>query len=455
MTTPAPYSPAPLPVPAQPTGVPLRPSPMDVGAVTSGAIAVYKARPLLFIGLALIPTVVTFVAVMAGFAALLPLAIAALDASQSESTITAIAMGTAAAIVGATFAWLVVQFKANGMMAVAAFDVIDGRLPTLASTTAQTRGLVRRVLPVAGAAALVTALAAAGLTYGFMGWFLRELAAISFPGSNDILAAVFLQFFGAFLGLGLVLGLVWLVVTFLSVRLLYFVPALALEKLDAVAALRRAWALTRGAFWRTLGYYVVAAVLVAIPSYAVSFISQFFAFPVSNTSSLPEAGALGIALAVLAGVLQLAVAVLVLPFQVLYHTLMYRDQVNRSTGNVVAPVRYGYARPGSAYPGVTPLPGGPVPPAPASQPWHQPNPAQQWPVPGQPWTPPLPAAAAPPAQPQPWTPPQPAWPASEVDDATRRRSDLVPPPASEQVPPPGDASERSPWQRPDSQPPQP
>ena len=73
-------------------------------------------------------------------------------------------------------------------------------------------------------------------------------------------------------------------------RLLYFVPALALEKLDAVAALRRAWALTRGAFWRTLGYYVVAAVLVAIPSYAVSFISQFFAFPVSNTSSLPEVG---------------------------------------------------------------------------------------------------------------------------------------------------------------------
>ena len=55
------------------------------------------------------------------------------------------------------------------------------------------------------------------------------------------------------------MGLVWF-----TVRTMLAAPALVLEKLGPFVALKRGWLLSRGAFWRLLGLYILTNIIVQV-----------------------------------------------------------------------------------------------------------------------------------------------------------------------------------------------
>ncbi|KGM09494.1 DUF7544 domain-containing protein [Cellulomonas carbonis] len=85
---------------------------------------------------------------------------------------------------------------------------------------------------------------------------------------------------GAAIAVGLLGGLVGVVVAvWLSIRLLLVPPALVLEGAGVVDTVKRAWRLTRGSFWRLLGIYLLATVVVGL-------VTQIVAVPAAVISLL-------------------------------------------------------------------------------------------------------------------------------------------------------------------------
>jgi hypothetical protein len=74
-------------------------------------------------------------------------------------------------------------------------------------------------------------------------------------------------------GLVLLLG-AFVLVVWIGTRLVLLPPALVLEGNGVVATFRRAWRLTRGSFWRVLGIYLLATIVVGL-------VGQVLAAPVS------------------------------------------------------------------------------------------------------------------------------------------------------------------------------
>ena len=163
---------------------------------------------------------------------------------------------------------------------------------------------------------------------------------------------------------------------FLQVKLLYIVPAVAIEQRGGLDGIKRSWQLTRGAFWRTLGYYLVAGLAVGAVGYLISLVGQFALAPAMMAmGNAREPGEFHAALA-LAGpayavliAVQVAVQLVTQPFLYAYTTYMFIDQVRRSEAATHAPGPYYGGPPPGPYgaPPPGPNPGG-WPPAPPAQP---------------------------------------------------------------------------------------
>ena len=53
-------------------------------------------------------------------------------------------------------------------------------------------------------------------------------------------------------------------------KLLYLVPAVAIEQLGGLEAMKRSWSLTKGSFWRTFGYAVLPNLAVTAVLWVVN-----------------------------------------------------------------------------------------------------------------------------------------------------------------------------------------
>jgi len=93
---------------------------------------------------------------------------------------------------------------------------------------------------------------------------LTLLAALAIAGLT-IAAANVSEGFAVALALLLALGLLVLVL-WLSIKLLFVAPIIAIERCGIREALRRSWELTRGHFWRILGIYLLGTLLVSLVS---------------------------------------------------------------------------------------------------------------------------------------------------------------------------------------------
>jgi cellobiose-specific phosphotransferase system component IIC len=142
---------------------------------------------------------------------------------------------------------------------------------------------------------------------------------------------------------------------FLLTKLLYTIPATAIEHLGGIDSMKRSWRLTSGAFWRTLGYYLVAYLAVSILTSLVSAFSQTSMMPIfalirsSMNSPDPSAvlasfGAMIPAVAI-SSIIVLALEVIAVPFMQSYVTYMFIDQVRRKE----MPPAYGAPTQGYGY----------------------------------------------------------------------------------------------------------
>lgn len=117
------------------------------------------------------------------------------------------------------------------------------------------------------------------------------------------------------LGLALIVGLV--LVPYFAIRTLTSSEAYMLENLGPWAAIRRAWALTRGRFWRTAGTFLLAILTVVLPVLVVTAVTG-----ITGGGRDTQAIMLGISTAV-----QAVLLVPVTAFMVAVTTLIYLRSV--------------------------------------------------------------------------------------------------------------------------------
>ena len=134
---------------------------------------------------------------------------------------------------------------------------------------------------------------------------------------------------------GLVGGLGTLVWTaWMTVRTLLATPALMLERLHVLESIRRSFRLTRGSFWRLLGIYLLATILVG-------FVAQIVGVPITIVSALllVKAAEPAAALAVTSALSSVIAALITTPFSAAVVALLYIDTRMRREGLDVQLVR--------------------------------------------------------------------------------------------------------------------
>lgn len=325
--------------PGYPAGTPgsaavLPPSPLDLGQTLSAAFRVMKTRLAQLVVLALLPLAAIMVLISA---AAVPLVLGIVQSASEQSFSPLLILGLVLIFASALIAALV-NVKAQGMMALTAHDAATGRGQSgLGELSGRTRGLVGRVLlfylMVAGVVLVIYGVIVAvmlGTMFTVIG------SARSGRSGGEAIATVV----GVWLLMMLLIFALGLFAFYLQIRFLYFMPVLAVEGSGAIDSLRRSWRLTKNNVLRTLGYFLVAALIVNLANGAVSFISQAFSSALApSTSRMGSSEDPAQVLAALSGLapvliitmlLSLAVNLLAMPFLTCVTVVMYADQVRRS-----------------------------------------------------------------------------------------------------------------------------
>jgi len=362
----------------------LRPSPLDISGLFAGSLEALKRRLGLFALLALAPSILLlillFVAALIGGGGF---------AAGTQNSITfAIILVSLLLLVGSIVVALF-QLKSLGMMTLAAYEIAQDQRPDFKGLLSRTKGFLPRLAPVIGIVigiVIVVNLFLVGISYATLNNLNTRV---------DVYNAMF-----ALVGIFSLLFLVSIpVLIFLGIKFLYLVPAVTLEERGGIDALKRSWNLTKGSFWRTLGYAILPQLAVLAVLYAVALVAQLLATPalaqMGQADSPAAASAYMFAalpLLLVSAVLQIVIQLFTTPFLQAYTTYMFVDQVRR----VEQPAHYpGYgAQPGYGYPGAPaqqqpfPAQGQPQFPGQGQQPYpgqgQQPYPGQgQQPNPGQ------------------------------------------------------------------------
>ena len=316
---------------------------MDISGLFAGTFEALKRRFGLFILLALFPSILIFVvlliaALVGGGGAL---------SGNSSATAGAIIIAGLIFVVGVV-ASVFAQYKSYGMMSLAAYEIAQNQTPDFGGLWTRTKGFLPRMLPL-----ILIGLGAIVVFYLLFFGAIFGLAMSAGRSQNSGAAA------GGIILLFVLLFLVGIpLAVFLAVRLLYTVPAIAIEQRGGIDAWKRSWGLTKGQFWRTLGYAILAQLAVGAILWVINLVGS--AFNGGLATQMPDTDNPGRAVAVLLAmlpaflisiVLQLAVQLFTTPFLQTYQTYMFIDQVHRSE---LPPQQYGYGTPGYGYPGRQP-----------------------------------------------------------------------------------------------------
>ena len=126
----------------------------------------------------------------------------------------------------------------------------------------------------------------------------------------------------SFLGVGLIFALT-IVALLLYTRIFFTPQAVMIENQGAWASLKRSWSLTRGYFWRTVGYLLVITILVWV---LVAIPSAIFTVPLTVLGVDRQVQLL------VTTVVNTVFSVLATPFSLICYTLMYFDVRIRKEG---------------------------------------------------------------------------------------------------------------------------
>ena len=333
------------------------PSPMSLGDVFIATFSVFRRRIGAFLGLAalqqLVSLVVLALPVILGVALLFPSLASFLGTGQVP---TASDLGSAALIViGGVFLAAVVSgivaLYFDGMIVTCANEATQGRFPTLNEIRTLSKGYVGRIL-VLYLLAMLAYLVAVGIVSLPMIFSIGSLITIAVTQSSTAQSDAALAFIGA-VGLTIMLMFALIVGAFLiGVKVAYVAQVCAVEKLSGFAALRRAWGITKGAFWRTLGYLLVFSLATGAVQQGISLVTRLVISPTSSayTSSSATSSQSAVYAMLGSGMLPMVfgaaygvatlIAVLMIPLRHTFVTVMYGDQLRR---HELGPVNHAFA----------------------------------------------------------------------------------------------------------------
>lgn len=302
------------PMAPKPGVVPLRP--LSLGDIFGGAFATIRGNPAATLGLSLI---VHLIVAVPSLILTLWLKDAAFpnginfnpDTTSGGGMSSSIDLN-AASLIAQVFSYIGGIVLA-GMLVVVVSEAVLGRRITMGGTWARIRPRIWALLGMT-VLLLLGALLAIAVVVGII-----VLVAAT---AGTALAVV----------LGIVLGLILLVALIaVYTRIVLASPALVLEGIGPIAAIRRSWGLTRGAFWRVLGISLLAALVAG-------FVGGFANLPATflTLGGLSTSGVTSILLLVAAQLWSAVVTAVVAPFVTGTTGLLYIDQRMRREGLDVA-----------------------------------------------------------------------------------------------------------------------
>ncbi|BDZ42905.1 hypothetical protein GCM10025865_22040 [Paraoerskovia sediminicola] len=258
------------PIADKPGIVPLRP--LRLGEIFDGAFGAVRSNPRVMLG---VPAIV-LVACTAVSVVLSMLLVGVLSSLGADLTAELGDAGMGSGFfTGIMTLWVqavVVQVLAlpiiNGLLSGAVGDAVVGRRPTLAQVWSAKKGRLARLVGYSALLLLVTfaamSLAAAAVLV---------LVLVAVDGGLSVAATVVLCLT---ILAAVVVGALWL-----QTKLILAPPALVLERQGVWRSVARSWRLTRGVFWRVLGTWLLATILVGIISgivtYPFSIVATLFA----------------------------------------------------------------------------------------------------------------------------------------------------------------------------------
>lgn len=309
-----PGHPAPYPVPQvlaahKPGAIPLRP--LVLGDIFDGAFRIIRYNPRATVGAAvLVSAVAMVIPVTVG---LVTGSTGGLSLDQNADTFTGAQVTSLVATFGSFLVGLQLQsiglLFVSGMIAHVTSAAAVGRKLTMTEAWAATRGKRWRLLAMAVLLGVVVLVAAAVV----LAILLVGVLAFDAPLLDTVLV-------GVVLGLLLLVAYAWF---WVRVRALA-VPALMLEPVGILGALRRAVRLTQRQFWRLFGILLLMTVVVA-------FAGNILQAPFSIAGNLFLADAADTGYGIALYLLLTAVGVvlssaLLQPFQAAVNALLYVDQ---------------------------------------------------------------------------------------------------------------------------------
>ena len=305
--------------------------PLGLGDIVEGGFASLRRNPRTFLGLALLTSLA--VLVLAGLLFLVGYLVA--GALQSPDTLdTFLAFGLTSYVAVMLFLSSATSIVLSGMLAYPVGEAVLGRRPSLGETWRRTRRMVPRLLRLCVVLVLPPTIVFGALIALVVWGFAGGLPALGVVGVLGVAV--------------LTVAMVWV-----GTKVALATPALVLEDIGAIPALRRAWWLTTGLFWRTLGILLLSGVLIGIVQYVLSVVIQLggmllglAAASMLGSSSAEEATAIVMVVVSVLGAL--ASGILTQPFLAAVTALLYTDSRIRREGFDLALARAAAADAGNA-----------------------------------------------------------------------------------------------------------
>lgn len=283
------------------TGI-IEPRPLRLGDILGSTFRAVRYAPMTMFGLTLMVMVV---------AELIGLGVSFVIDRQVSSVMPQDELGGVTSLIGwsaisSTITTGVATIVAQMGLAFAVHEAVFARRTTPSAA-------LHRMWSRTGAALAFTALTAVGylVVVGVVGIGIGAL--VSAVGED------------AWLTLLLVVPVVAAALLWIGVRLLLAPCAIAIEKAGPIQAIRRSWALTRGLFWRTLGIYLLASVIISM---AASTVSSVFSF----AGIMVGLGNMAVGMIVATTASTLVSLILSVPLTTAVVTLLYVDARIRREG---------------------------------------------------------------------------------------------------------------------------
>ncbi|CAM3612019.1 hypothetical protein ACXYTP_00770 [Tsukamurella ocularis] len=290
--------------------VPLRP--LDLGALYGGAISAIRTNPGVMVGVTAVFVVLTELVL---FLAQLPLTNVAVDPDAEDAEF----FRTLAASTGFSFAISLIAtigtLLLTGILTVAVSRAVMGERMSAGEAV---RAVGPRILPLIGLSLLqfLAILLPAALVTGLV-VVLAVAAGDAGPVVAVLVAFLFL--------LVLVVGYLALVPTF---TLAY--PAVVLERLGPIAALKRGYELQQPGFWRVLGILLLTYLLTGIVAAIISIPFGIVGAVVGGIDGADNLTGMTVPALAITGVGSAIAQLLTVPFLAGVQTLLYVDQRMRN-----------------------------------------------------------------------------------------------------------------------------